>query len=267
MDKKLNLIVVAFSSLIATASFAATPCKSYVRLDLGYGISGGATAYGNQIDNNSVRSTSFSPHMDERGMIGDIALGYGFSDTMRGEISFDFKPKMKMKYHYFAVENEEYGGSAKVFYDFNNNTSITPFVFGGLGALSIKPKISPYINLDNSYLGTAYLAQINSSGEFIVDGNNNIITYSSLTMPSQTVMTYQAGFGLAFKTTEDISLDLTYGLGGKTNYKFLNNIAGIAAMGEPPLTEDGIEGSEKLLQMKLKNQLDQSFNLGVRFTM
>jgi len=267
MDKKLNLIVVALSSLIATASFAATPCKSYIRLDLGYGISGGATAYGNQIDNNGVRSTSFSPHMDERGMIGDIALGYGFSDTMRGEISFDFKPKMKMKYNYFAVENEEYGGSAKVFYDFNNNTSITPFVFGGLGALSIKPKISPYVNPDNAYLGTPYLSQIDSSGAFIVDGDNNIITYSSLTMPSQTVMTYQAGFGLAFKTTEDISLDLTYGLGGKTNYKFLNNIANFAATGEQPLTEDGIVGSEKLLQMKLKNQLDQSLNLGVRFTM
>lgn len=269
MNKKLHFIIVALNSLIATTSFGATPCKAYIKLDLGYSIAGQSQAYGPGFYNNGTNwvgyQTRMGPYLDERGMVGDIAVGYGFNDAMRGEISFDFKPKMHAKYNYFAVENEEYGGSARVLYDFNNNTFVTPFVFGSLGALSIKPKISPYINPDDKHLGNAYLATIDNTGALITDTNGNILTYSSLSMPSQTVMTYQAGFGLAFKMSEEVSIDCTYGFGGKTNYRFLSNISTIV---ETDLASiNGNSRTERLTQLKLKNQIDQSLTVGIRFTM
>jgi opacity protein-like surface antigen len=203
--------------------------------------------------------------MDERGMIGDVAVGYTFNDTMRAEISFDFKPKMQTKMNHFIVQTEQYGGSAKALYDFNNNTSVTPFVFGGLGALNIKPKIYPYLIKDVAYLGKPYLAQINADGELIKGSDGTVSTYGSLTMPSKTVMTYQAGFGLAFKASDDISIDCTYGLGGKTNYQVLVNTAALVVQTDEAINDDIL--SEKLKQIKIKNPMDQSLTVGIRFTM
>lgn len=271
MNKKLYSVIVAFSSLIAASSFAATPCKAYVRLDLGYGMTSGTKAYGPGFDNAGSTltpyQTSFAPYMDERGMIGGVAVGYAFNDTMRGEISFDFKPKMQTKMSHFIVKTEQYGGSAKGLYDFNNNTSITPFVFGGLGALNIKPKIYPYLSKEELYRGDPYIAKINDDGSLIVDtSTGNAITYGSLTMPSKTVMTYQAGFGLAFKASEEISIDCTYGLGGKTNYQVLVNTATVVVPTGTPVNE-AARNTDRLRQIKIKNQMDQSMTVGIRLTL
>jgi opacity protein-like surface antigen len=272
MNKKLYSIIVAFSSLIATSSFAATPCKAYIKLDLGYGMTSGTKAYGPSAYKNEFATivpyqTSFAPYMDERGMIGDVAVGYAFNDAMRGEISFDFKPKMQTKMPNFILQTQEYGGSAKALYDFNNNTSVTPFVFGGLGALNIKPKIYPYISMDESYLGKPYLAKIDADSKLIAGSDGTTVsTYGSLTMPSKTVMTYQAGFGLAFKASDAVSIDCTYGLGGKTNYQVLVNTATLAVPAGDTIDND-VEYSERFKQIKIKNQMDQSLTLGIRFTM
>ena len=273
INKKLHFIIVALNALVATSSFAATPCKAYVRLDLGYSMTSGTRAYGPSLyyptgsTNLVPYDTAFSPDLDERGMIGDLALGYAFNDAMRGEVSFDFRPKMQTSAPHFSVENQEYGGSAKVLYDFNNNTSVTPFLFGGLGALNIKSKIYPYIHRDEEHLGTPYIGRINSDGSFITDNNTPPIplTYTSLSMPAQTVMTYQAGFGLAFKASEEVSIDCTYGLGGKTNYQVLVNTATLLVSEGDTLDID--TPSERYKQLKFKNQMDQSLTLGLRFTM
>ena len=46
MNKKFSYLVVAAGALLATTSFAAEPCKAYVKLDLGYNFSSGTRAYG-----------------------------------------------------------------------------------------------------------------------------------------------------------------------------------------------------------------------------
>lgn len=270
MNKKLNYFLVAASTLITTASFAAEPCKAYVRLDLGYGLAGGTKAHGPAFHDNvdgALVEYQYDAGLDrdQHGMIGDLAVGYAFNDAMRAEVSFDFKPKMIAKAYSFKVETEEYGGTARVLYDFNNNTSVTPFVFGGLGAVNIKPKIKPHVAQMFGDLGTAYIGKINDDGTTVKDADGNIPTYSSIKMSSKTVMTYQAGFGLAFKATDDISIDLTYGLGGKTDYKVLNNVATLIGEKDKPVKEEEVQ--DRFKEIKFKNQLDQSLTLGVRFTL
>lgn len=271
MNKKLNYFLVAASTLLSTASFAAEPCKAYVRLDLGYGLASGTKAYGPAFYKNADTLVAYQYSAgldrDQYGMVGDLAVGYAFNDAMRAEVSFDFKPKMIAKAYSFKVETEEYGGTARVLYDFNNNTSITPFVFGGLGAINIKPKIKPHAAQMFGAEGTPYIGTINDDGSLIKDADGNIITHSSLTMSSKTVMTYQAGFGLAFKATDDISIDLTYGLGGKTDYKVLNNVATLVVPSNTPIKEENNVDKNRFKEIKFKNQMDQSLTLGVRFTM
>ena len=271
MNKKLNFVLVAASALLATASFAAEPCKAYVRLDLGYGMASGTRAYGPAFNNNNGAIASYQYDAgldkDQRGMVGDVAVGYAFNDAMRGEVSFDFKPQMTAHSYTFGVQTQELGGSAKVLYDFNNNTPVTPFLFGGLGATNIKSKLKPYNATMFKSNGQPYLGQINSDGSIKQDANGNVFTYSSLNMPSKTVMTYQAGFGLAFKASEQVSLDLTYGLGGKTNYQVLVNTATLSVPAGQAVTEANASDEARFKQIKFKNQMDQSLTLGVRFTM
>jgi len=275
MNKK-NFLLIAISSLVATYSFAAEPCKAYVRLDLGYGLSSGTKAYGTQFEDNNgtlVKSESYSSlDQDERGMIGDLAVGYAFNDAMRAEVSFDFKPKMLAYGQTYKVETQQLGGSARLLYDFNNNTPVTPFVFGGLGAIDIKPTIKPFITSDLSGDGKPYITKIldtpGQEGQLEKDDSNKIATYSALNMPSKTVMTYQAGFGLAFKASEQVAIDFIYGLGGKTNYQVLVNTGTFAIKEDQEITEANAGASvERFKQLQFKNQLDQSFTLGVRFTM
>ena len=272
MNKKLNYILVAASTLLATSTFAAEPCKAYVKLDLGYSLSSGTKAYGPALVENNGTLVGYQAYssldVDQRGMIGDLAVGYAFNDAMRAEVSFDFKPNMKSYADTYAVQSQQLGGSARLLYDFNNNTSVTPFVFGGLGALNIKPTVKPFLTQDLRKDGTPYVAQINLDGSLKQDANNNIFTYSSLNMPSKTVMTYQTGFGLAFKASEEVSIDLTYGLGGQTSYQTLVNTAVFAVAPGDTINELNANGTvEKFQQIKFKNQMDQSLTLGVRFTM
>jgi opacity protein-like surface antigen len=270
MNKKFNFALVAFSTLLTTLSFAAEPCKAYVRVDMGYGFASGTKAKGPALHKNGDKDIEYQYNAgldkDQRGMVGDIAVGYAFNDAMRGEVSFDFKPKMTAKAYNFKVETEEYGGSAKVLYDFNNNTSVTPFVFGGLGAMSIKPKVKPHTAVMLGTFGTPYLGQINNDNTLMKEADGKIKTFPSIKMSSKTVMTYQAGFGLAFKATEDISIDLTYGLGGKTDYRVLNNVATLVVPKDVEIKEENGVVKDKLKEIKFKNQLDQSLTLGIRFT-
>ncbi len=271
----LKSLTIFFISLASLSAHAAEGCKAYVRLDLGYSMASGTKVSGPGflVTDSSIppsilpMSHNFSLDRNPRGIIGDLAVGYYFNDAMRGEISFDFKPKIIAQSLTFESETQEYGGSARVLYDFNNNTSVTPFVFGGLGAMNIKPKINPFvIKMFKEPYTQAYLTHINDDGSLKTNATNQVITYSSLKMPSKIVMTYQAGFGLAFKASEEVSIDLTYSLGGKTDYQVLVNTGSAIAPAGTAFTESQITNEDRFKQLKFKNQMNQSLTIGLRFT-
>lgn len=269
--KILKILGLTCASMIAISGNAAEACKAYIKLDLGQGFSSNTRVYGSLIKPSSGGVITISRYSsgldkDQNGMIGDLAVGYAFNDAMRGEVSFDFKPKMVAHGYNFNLETQEYGGSARVLYDFNNNTAVTPFVFGGLGAVNIKPKVKPFASGLTREYGVPYIGQINSDGTYKTDTDGKIVTYSSLKMPSKTVMTYQAGVGLSLKASEQISIDLTYGLGGKTNYQVLVNTAAFSIPAGSDITPANAKVKTNFKQLKFKNQMDQSLTLGVRFT-
>jgi opacity protein-like surface antigen len=301
VNKKLSCGLVLFSTLITIPCFSASDSKLYLRLDLGYGLSSGTKESGPALSQSYtcthiIDDPEHTCHLkikeeipyqynnglnnSQHGTVGSFAMGYKFNNEIRGEISLDFKGKMTAKAYNFKVETTEHGGSAKLLYDFNNNGSVTPFIFGGFGATTIKPKIKPYsaVNFSNNlsnvpgtpYLtnnksGYAYIALINNDNSLVKNATGRTKTFSSIQIPSKTVITYQAGFGLALKATEDISLDLTYGIRGRGDYKVLNNVAALfIPKGDNSNSSD--VPRDKLKEIKFKNQIDQSLTLGIRFS-
>lgn len=275
---QIKFLAVVATSLIAASASAAEACKPYVKLDLGYGVSSATRLKGDIfVPGTPATKSSYESQLykNQRGMIGAAGVGYAFNDAMRAEVSFDFRPKMKSHSNVFAVETRELGGSAKVAYDFNNTTPVTPFVFASMGASNVRPKLKPYASpgvLTSSEPGYLTFASIKDNGEYVKDSNGNILTHQSVSVKSKTVVTYGGGFGLSLKGSEGINIDLTYGIGGKGNYAVASNLATlrVASSSTPSagnVTEASIKNQALIHQLKFKNQMEQSLTLGVRFTM
>lgn len=271
---QIKFLAAVASSMIAFSASAAEPCKAYVKIDAGYGVASGTRFNGDvkELQKNTLAADSQIAGMgDLHGMIGSAGVGYAFNDAMRGEVSFDFSPKMKYKGPAFVIETREFGGSAKLFYDFNNNTLVTPFVFGGLGMQNIKPTIKADPKSANLDTEVVKLAQLDGE-DFKKAAENNVALYDSLNMKSRNVMKYQGGFGLGVKVSDMISVDFTYGLGSNLKYTVVENAgAVILNKADLPSSPSSI-GVDKIKEPRLfksatfKNSLFQSLTLGLRFT-
>lgn len=276
--KKIKLFAVVVSSLISFSASAAAPCKAYVKLDLGYGLSSGTRSAGDALNYKDQKfgtlQLSIPAYKDNRGMIGSVGVGYAFNDAMRGEVSLDFKPKMKYyDQSSLLVESSERGGSAKLIYDFNNNTPVTPFIFGGIGATNVTPTLKPFaLTTDSTSNTTSKLAIVQiKNDDFVKDRANNPVLNDSLKMKSKNVMTYQVGFGLSFKGSDSVSVDLAYGLGSKAKTTVATDAGTLwyktkTDGGSSPVQ---IIPEESVLhkQLNLKDSLDHFVTLGVRVTL
>ena len=259
--KQVQLITAVACSLAAFSASAAEPCKAYVKLDLGYGFTTNTRAVGSVWDTSktptAILNVDQNLYKNGGGIATAAGVGYAFNDALRAEVLVDFKPKMKSYGDVFVVETRELGGAVRLAYDFNNNTPVTPFIFGQLGASNVKPKVKPYIS-DASQVNagdTQFVAQIDDKGG--ITGTKS----SSLEMKAKTVMTYQGGFGLSVKGSDIMNVDLTYGIGGKSSFDAITNTAFTNATGI------GTTTTEKIKNLRFKKQMDQSLTLGFRFTM
>lgn len=271
---QIQLMVAVATSLIAFSASAAEPCKAYVKLDLGYAKTFGTRTSGAKFSSGQGATTtstavafeSLPLYKDPRGFIGAAGVGYAFNDAMRGEVVLDFRPNMKSSFDGIAVETRELGGSVRLLYDFNNNTPVTPFVFGSLGASNIKPKNKP----DTS---SAALAATTDTRTLVTvnDTTGAVTSTTALTSVSQkakTVMTYQGGFGLSFKGSDIMNVDLTYGIGSKGTFVAIKDVgyedSAKADGGSAPETSTNTTSYQSV---SYKKQLDQSLTIGFRFTM
>ena len=185
----------------------------------------------------------------------------------------------------------------KVFYDFNNNTSIVPFVFGGLGVVDVKPTIKPYASKMSGWnVSNMALAKINDDGAYVKDDSGNIQSYQSLNMKSKAVVTYAGGFGLSITGSDAISVDVAYSIGGQAanvvgaNFASLNlknlviqsassgsdasggadvsggsDASGMQLLNSgSTITDANIDNAYIVKQMKFKNHLAQSLTLGLK---
>lgn len=281
--RKLQFLAAITGSLISISASAAEPCKSYIKFDLGYGIGSAGRAYSTVISATGATPTTnvIASGFDKTkgSMMGAAGFGYAFNDAMRAEMEIKFAPKMRVYGPAFATESKEVGGTAKVLYDFNNPSTVTPFMFGGLGFTNSKTTLKPYVSPVLGWTASQLvLAGLDSTGAYVNDGTN-VTTYGSLKMPSKTFMTYQAGFGLALKAAEAVHIDLTYGLSGRAHHHSVENAAVLnvdktkidlstASLSIADSTDAAkVPNSMSFQSVKVKQQLDQSLTVGVRFTL
>jgi len=270
---QIQLMVAVATSLIAFSASAAEPCKAYVKLDLGYAKTFGTRASGTGFAETQGATTSSTIafesaplYKDPRGFIGAAGVGYAFNDAMRGEVVLDFRPNMKSSLQGIAVETRELGGSVRLLYDFNNNTPVTPFVFGSLGASNIKPKNKP------DTASAALAATTDTRTLITVDDTTGAVTsttaLTSVSQKAKTVMTYQGGFGLSFKGSDIMNVDLTYGIGSKGTFVAIKDVGYEDSKksdgGSAPETSTEAQSFQSV---SYKKQLDQSLTIGFRFTM
>ncbi len=271
---KINIKTIFASAFLASSflaisiASAAEPCKAYVKMDLGYAktFNTRITAIGLVPDGTSGKVKSQAIYnqplyKDPNGLVILAGAGYAFNDAMRAEILLDFKPKMKSYDHGIEIDTREIGGNARVLYDFNNNTPVTPFIFGSLGATSVKPKNKPDVKslplTDVTAVGRV-VATVSTDGTTVTAAPN----LKSISQKSKTVMTYGVGGGLSFKTSDVMHIDFTYGVAKKGNVVTITNfgIADIDSKGAT-INAAGVQTA------KFKKQLDQSLTIGLRFTM
>jgi opacity protein-like surface antigen len=285
--QKLNFLAVTTISLAcATSAFAAEACKAYVRADVGYNILGNskvdAETFQSDSSASAVQNFRLPLTKASKGLIGAVGAGYAFNDAMRGEATFDFKPKIKSSFHSFEMETRILGGSAKVLYDFNNSTSVTPFLFASLGGASVKNKLSAKCDSAIGCTMTANdvigLINVDSIGNPIVNGKSDSSgdlpgsssLLAKIDMKAKTIVTYGAGFGLSFKASDNVNIDFTYGLNSGGSYSIVKNAAsymidgGATSSGTATL-DTGTSMSIK--DAKLKRYFDQSLTAGVRVTL
>lgn len=281
MTKKITLSVAAAASLLFSASASALePCKSYVKVEGGYSL-----GYNTKIDGKGVKdpvATTIAPTTlsgpltkSAYGMISSVGLGYAFNDAMRGEISFNFNPNMRSTFRGLLIETRELGGDGTLIYDWNNNTPVTPFVFGSVGTMHIKSKIKTHLkSVDNTWNMQAAdqlaLVELTSAGAYTTTGTDKLLTLkTSLSSKNKTLMTYKAGFGLSMKASDAVSIQLKYGVGGRLKYtpiKDLSLVKILSADAKTAVAAD-VKNNLSITELRLKKQLDQSMTVGFTFAL
>lgn len=264
--KKLSLI--ALLSTVSLSAFAVEPCKPYMSVNAGYawGFNGKSTYESYAAFTSTAKNYTSNFNKQSQGIITNINLGYGFNDAMRAEVGLDWNPKMRSTVNIFDLEVKEIGGHGTVAYDFNNNTAVTPFLYGSLGFVSAEATIKASNRNNSSVLNTDYASGTNF---YMYEDADGALTTASTSIPfkksgTKTLMTYKVGMGLAMKAGQGIDLEVRYGLGGKTQeWTPITNLTLHTAT--PPA---GAVAATTLSakSVVLKNMMEHSVTAGVRFT-
>jgi len=260
--KKLTL--VALLSTVSFSAFAAEPCKPYVSVNAGYswGFNGKSTY--TSYNNFTSTSPTFTRALGKqpKGMTASFIAGYAFNDAMRAEVGFDWNPKLKSTVTIFNLETQELGGHATVAYDFNNNTAVTPFLFGSLGFVSAEATIKASNRADSSTLNQNYASTVTAFYlQAAPAGTVGTTTLDSKKSARKTLMTYKVGMGLAMKAGQGVDLEVRYGLGGKTQ-----DWTPITDLAVSSVSGTAAADTYVAKTVTIKQMMDHSLTAGVRFT-
>lgn len=123
MGKLSFLGATVLAIAVSTSASAGEAGKMYGRVDLGYSINQDKINLG-QAEGKSLK-----------GFTGDVGVGYNISEELRTDVTFGFTPALKHKKGAEKVKFEEKSLSMllNVYYDFNNNSGVTPYLMAGAG--------------------------------------------------------------------------------------------------------------------------------------
>lgn len=140
MKKNIALILAAAGFSISANAFSGDEGKSYVSLHVGYG-------------NEKVKQT-FSGYLQDstskanKGLAQMAGIGYNLSNDFRTEASVLYIGKSKSKKSTKTTSNDymlknqatHIGGFVNAYYDIFSDTSVMPYVMGGLGFMKSEYK-------------------------------------------------------------------------------------------------------------------------------
>jgi hypothetical protein len=263
-----KLSLIALLSTVSLSAFAVEPCKPYMSINGGY-VWGFNTKsnYTTYAANFTFNGPNYVSTLDKqaRGMNASFIAGYGFNDAMRAEVGFDWAPKMKSTVNFYNLEVNEMGGHGTIAYDFNNNTAVTPFLFGSLGFVSSKAKITVSTVADSPMI-----AQAPTGTYYLYDSTDGTLAAAAIAIESKktdrkTLMTYKVGMGLAMKAGQGVDLEVRYGLGGKPQeWTAIENLTLDTA--NPTAAAVGTALPYSVKTAILKHMMEHSLTAGVRFT-
>lgn len=156
-----------------------------------------------------------------RGPAGEIGFGYVFSQNIRADVTarytddsrkdtislMSLTTKGKWKQH-------QWSGMASMYYTFNMDFAVAPYLTAGLGFQNVKNKMS-----SDTVLGsTAGVLLTNAS---VASGNTvtSSQVVSSLKSKHKTAFMYKVGLGMSYSINDTIALDLEYNLNNRNNGK------------------------------------------------
>jgi opacity protein-like surface antigen len=240
--KKILASLVVIPTMLSASAYA-DACETYIKLGGGYGqyinpvfAASGSMVVGQQGPSPITGTfTNFGTTNKLNGGFGQVAVGYGFTDNLRGELEFDYAPNSNVNIDRFQSNFKftTMNLMANMYYDFAEMNNITPFVFAGIGGERMKTKVTPMQSIDpifGSTMGTDQMVAVNQvytpTAFQNALGTALPITSNSITFSSKNAFAYQAGFGISMQANEWIEIEGAYVVKGaaKTN-NIVNNIS------------------------------------------
>ena len=198
--------MVKFSKVIALASLgllssaaanAVEPGAFYAKGDMQYIYFGSP-----KVETTVNKVAKITKYGRMSGMGGNLGFGYNVSDDMRSDVTIGLQTGKK-KLDGRTVSSKNLNLMVNGYYDFNNSTKFTPFVFAGLGVA----RTSSSIKFAPATLGIA--PEVSGDG----------IT-SPFKSKTKMKLAYKLGAGFAVEMLPSTYLDITYGFENKKNPKY-----------------------------------------------
>lgn len=226
----------------------------YDKASTDYTTSTGTDTIASVIKGTGTPATNLKEKMDKspQGPLGFVALGYNLSDVLRSELNVSYsrlKEKEKVANTDLDMHNklESWRFVANLYYHFNNDAKVSPYVFAGAGVKLNKARVhypsGIAITEDSSKAVNAVTAQ-----EVKIKGK------------TKTVLTGNIGLGAAFAINDNVSLDLQYTLSHLGKGEIGKDLYMVSSSG-------GNYKVSHASKENTKDNLSHSISLGVRFQM
>ncbi|CAL7959390.1 exported hypothetical protein [Alphaproteobacteria bacterium] len=296
------LSVSAVVAAVATSANAAQQCKFYLKAAGGYTLANKLTydatvksSVGSGADV-GVESKDFllSDTKAHKGFLGEIGLGYHFTENLRADVAFRYQRAENKKMPVFDASAQSgiffptakdtanlhskitsYAGVATVYYDFSNTSPVTPFVLAGVGMERIDQKIMSDKTGNFDYLGGA-----DSNGKTIVSKITKTLFYTDidgstgkakdtdkgineLQSEKKNKALFQLGGGVAYKVSDSLYLDVTYKL---SNFNSIAQKPFVIGYSTGEKSETLISSTGAFTNLKSKQTLQNSVLVGLRFS-
>lgn len=168
---------ILLASTVSSTAMAAEG-DAYARVDAGYSL---ASA---KISGDSNQT------LKPKGFIGNVGVGYYYTDNVRVDVNLGFSPDLNKKIkkdtlNGSKIKLKSYTGMVNAYYDFVGS-ELTPYITVGLGIENTQAKIK---------------------------GSTNV------SFKSKTSFAYQAGLGAAYEVASGTFLDLGYRFSGTGSQK------------------------------------------------